>query len=211
MTENIHAYPLAWPRQVPRSHNYERGTFDGTPGRIYGELLKAIDKLSLRQKSRTHTIRHAVVISTNARLNRDGSANANDLDRAGMDPGAAVYFPIDGVTTCIAIDRYDRIWKNLRAIQRTLEAFILIERHGGSGLLKQAFTGFAALPAPGDVQPRTCWEVLGIEPTQSAQAIDDAWRQRAKVCHPDRPGGSHDAMSELNTARDQAAAQATLP
>lgn len=56
------------------------------------------------------------------------------------------------------------------------------------------------LPAPGE---RTCWQVLGIEPTQNAQAIDNAWRERAKVCHPDRPGGSHDAMTELNTARDQ--------
>lgn len=211
MSDNIHAYPLKWPTQVPRTHANQRGTFDGTPGHIYGELLKAIDKLSLKNRSRTHTIRHAVVISSNARLNRDGSANANDLDRAGLDAGAAVYFPIDGVTTCIAIDRYDRIWKNLRAIQRTLEAFHFIERHGGSGLLKQAFTGFAALPAPGEATARTCWQVLGIAPTASQAAIDGAWRERAKVCHPDRPGGSHDAMTELNTARDQASQQATQP
>lgn len=37
------------------------------------------------------------------------------------------------------------------------------------------------------------------------------WTGCTKLCHPDLPGGSHDAMSELNTARDQAAAQAILP
>lgn len=209
MSDNITSYPLTWPRQVPRSTTRAWGSFDATPGSVLKELLAAIDRLSLGTRSRPHTIRHSVIISSNARLNRDGSTNAADLDRNLDDPGAAVYFPIDGVTTCIAIDRYDRIWKNLRAVQRTLEAFHLIQRHGGSGLLKQAFTGFMALPAPGDVQARTCWEVLGIASTKSKASIDEAWRERAKACHPDRPGGSHDAMSELNTARDQAAAQAT--
>lgn len=211
MSENIHSYPLKWPLEVRRSSSFETGAFDATPGHVYREVLNAIDRLALKHKSRTHTVRHNVIISSNARLNRDGSANASDMDRAGIDPGVAVYFPIDGVTTCIAIDRYDRIWKNLRAIQRTLEAFHLIARHGGSGLLKQAFTGFAALPAPGEVNARTCWEVLGIQNTRSQSAIDAAWRERAKICHPDRPGGSHDAMTELNTARDQASQQATEP
>jgi len=144
-------------------------------------------------------------------LSRAGSINAIDMDRAVPDPGVAVYFPIDGGTTCIAIDRYDRIWKNLRAVQRTLEAFHLIQRHGGSGLLKQAFTGFMALPAPGEVKAWTCWDVLGIPATLSQGAIDNAWREQAKLCHPDRPSGSHDAMTELNTARDQASQQSTQP
>lgn len=211
MSEPITSYPLTWPRDVPRTKQRSSGTFEGTPGRIVIELLAEIDRLSLGTRSRTHTIRHSVIISTNAPLNKDGSVRADGLSRDSADPGVAVYFPIDGETTCIAIDRYDRIWKNLRAVQRTLEGFRAIERHGGSGLMKRAFTGFMALPAPGDVQARTCWEVLGIASTQSQAAIDDAWRARSKLCHPDLPGGSHDAMSELNTARDQAAAQAILP
>mgnify|MGYP006352653169 FL=1 len=45
----------------------------------------------------------------------------------------------------------------------------------------------------------------------AAAAVHEAWRDRAKACHPDRPGGSHDAMTELNLACDQAAAQANQP
>lgn len=209
MSDNITAYPLQWPRDVPRTQIRQPGSFEGSPGIILRELLAEIDRVSLGARARSHTIKHSVVISSNARLNKDGSTNATDVIGAHPDPGVAVYFPVDGETMCIALDRYDRIWKNLRAVQRTLECFRAIERYGGSDLMRRSFTGFMALPAPGDVQARTCWEVLGIAPTQSQAAIDAAWRERAKACHPDRPGGSHDAMSELNTARDQAAAQAT--
>jgi curved DNA-binding protein CbpA len=46
--------------------------------------------------------------------------------------------------------------------------------------------------------------LLGIASTRDLKAINEAWRVRAQVCHPDRPGKSHVAMSELNKARDQA-------
>jgi DnaJ-class molecular chaperone len=37
-----------------------------------------------------------------------------------------------------------------------------------------------------------------------AENIDAAYRRLSKERHPDRPGGSHDAMAELNAARDAA-------
>ncbi len=209
MSENITSYPLVWPRQAPRAKKKIWGQFEATPGQVVRELLKEIDRLVLKEQAKNYTLNKGVVIiSCNARLNADGSPNARDMDSPMGDPGVAVYFPLNGRTVCVALDQYDKIWKNLRAVQRTLEAMRAIERYGGSGMLEQAFTGFAALPAPGETKARTCWEVLGIACTQDAKAIDEAWRVRAKVCHPDMPGGSHEAMTELNTARDQAQLQA---
>ncbi len=46
------------------------------------------------------------------------------------------------------------------------------------------------------------WQVLGVEETASPEAIDAAYRALAQRRHPDRPGGSHDLMADLNRARD---------
>lgn len=66
-------------------------------------------------------------------------------------------------------------------------------------ILERAFTGFAALAAPG--RARHWREVLGVPPEMREMwQIRDAYRRRAMQLHPDRPGGSHDAMTELNAA-----------
>ncbi len=203
----ITAYPLAWPRGQARTTKARiYGQFEGTPGRIMQELIQELDRLVLGDKARTKTIRDFVVISSNAPRLKSGELSANAMLQHYPDPGVAVYFKRKGNPTCIACDRYDRIWKNLRAIQRTIEAMRAIERYGGSGLLDQAFRGFEALPAPGDAQARTWREVMGFGPagTPSAGDVDIRWRQLCKERHPDMPGGSHEAMAELNTARDHA-------
>jgi hypothetical protein len=141
-----------------------------------------------------------VTISTNVTV---GSDNAKD-------PGVAVYFVNGKKPMCVACDKWERVGCNLRAIAKTLEALRAFDRWGVT-TGEQLMNHFMALPAPGDVQARTCWTVLAIAPTRSRNAIDNAWKARARVCHPDTTGGSHDAMAELNTARDQAAAQATVP
>lgn len=64
---------------------------------------------------------------------------------------------------------------------------------------------------PTQVPRSTSYQRGQFDGTPGRSAIDSAWREKAKTCHPDRPGGSHDAMTELNTARDQASQQATLP
>ena len=146
-----------------------------------------------------------LVISTNAPLRLDGLPRSDRGEPA--DSGVAVYFTLDDKPTVLCCDKWLTVGENLAAIAATLEAMRGLERWGVAES-ERAFTGFMALPAPGEVKARTCWDVLGITSTQNKQAIDDAWREKAKVCHPDMPGGSHESMTELNTARDQAAAQA---
>jgi hypothetical protein len=78
-----------------------------------------------------------------------------------------------------------------------------IERHGGGQVLERAFTGFDALPAP-----KTFWQVLGLEKIPRANitraTVENAYRALAQTHHPDKPGGDHVRMSELNSARDAA-------
>jgi DnaJ-class molecular chaperone len=73
-----------------------------------------------------------------------------------------------------------------------------IERWGASDMMERAFSAFEALPPP-----RSHWETLGIRPGSSADAIQAAYRAKARAAHPDA-GGSDAAMAELNSARDAA-------
>lgn len=47
---------------------------------------------------------------------------------------------------------------------------------------------------------RTHYEILGVGRHASAEDIRSAYRVRARLAHPDRPGGAADAMARLNEA-----------
>lgn len=48
-------------------------------------------------------------------------------------------------------------------------------------------------------------DVFGVgDASTTATAVDAVYRTLAAKHHPDHPGGSHEAMTELNAARDQA-------
>ncbi len=137
-----------------------------------------------------------LVISTNVELRRDGLPYANR--REPSDKGVAVYFDYKKRPMCFACDRWDRIGDNIYAIAKTLEALRGIERWGSGSMVEQAFTGFAALPAP-----KSPWEVLGLHPGASEQQIDAAFHSKAKQHHPDVVGGSSEKMAELTEARNK--------
>lgn len=127
-------------------------------------------------------------------VRRDGGINASASKPT--DPGVAVYFVRKNQNLCFACDRYNEVWKNLRAIQKTIDAMRGIERWGSAELLDRAFTGFAALPAPGI---RNWWEVLGVNRDAMPEEIKARFRELAKRHHPDN-GGSADMMAEINNA-----------
>lgn len=196
------SYPLCWPegwQRTPAARR-ERGCFDGTPDKVRRQLVLEIDRIALGQQSRTHTIRNYVVISTNMPLRADGEPMA--VRAAPQDPGVAVYFKRKEQQVCFACDKYDQVWKNMRAIQKTIEALRGIERWGSSTLLDRAFTGFTALP---EKTGPTCFEILGISPEASEAAILEAYRTKAKQAHPDH-GGSVEAFQSVVAAKDNALA-----
>jgi len=142
----------------------------------------------------------AVVLSTNVELRRDGLPYAG---RTPADPAAAVYFTWRGQQYAMACDCWHLVEHNLQAIRKTIEAMRGIERWGTGEMVMAAFAGFKALPEQaGPGSGFTWWAVLGFSsPAVSEAAIEAAYKRLAKQYHPDKPGGSHELMQQLNQAR----------
>ncbi len=145
------------------------------------------------------------VLSTNCRLLLNGTPRG---DEPISDPGVAIYFKLRGKPMVMATDYFSSVSSNIWRLAMALGYLRGLERHGGATMMEMAFSGFAALTGPD--HKATCWEVLGIDakvayptPDAARTAINQAYRSRAEIVHPDK-GGTDDAMSELNNARAQA-------
>ena len=200
---SIPAYPLRWPDGWPRARYRKDGQFGKTtyrPGDSYRSktdltMDDAMKRVRVELERLGINVRDDSIVSTNLKLNLSGLPRGDQGEPS--DPGVAVYFQKQGgPMRVIAIDAYKRVRDNLAAIAATLEAMRAIERHGGAQILERAFTGFAAIEAPG----KSWWDVLEVRPDASRDVIEANFRRLAHDRHPDR-GGSHDAMSQLNEAR----------
>jgi hypothetical protein len=206
-------YPLSWPEGWPRTTSAYRlhGKFgkrvpsgssnwkrleDLTVTQATQRVLDELERMGIEEQD--------TVISTNVRVRLDGLPRSGE--RAPEDPGVAVYWEDRKHNRrVIAIDLYKKVQDNLAAIAATLDALRAVERHGGARILDRAFTGFTALPAPGETVKRTWREVFEIQAgtVVSADTIKATYRRLAAEHHPDR-GGSHALMSELNQAHEEA-------
>lgn len=182
----IPAYPLTWPDILPRAKSRERSRFTAT-------LAAALDNVESSLKRFGQDSGRPVkdiVLSSNVTL---GVKKPDD-------PGIAAWFTWDGDQLCIAVDRYLTPAENLQAIHHVIEARRTELRHGTLALVKATFRGFRALPAP-----KSWRDVLDYRAPQPVRAvIDETYRRLASKAHPDKDGGSHQRMSELNRARDEA-------
>lgn len=195
---SFEAYPLQWPAGRSRTDywNREHGKFDVSFARARDNIINEVKLLTGgRWGPEPHT-----VISTNVALRRDGLPLASQ--RAPDDPGVAVYFLYKKRQMSFSCDRWLKIEHNMQAIAKTIEALRGIARWGTGDMLEAAFTGFTALPAPG--AKREWWEVLGVPRTSTRESVKHAYRALASLYHPDKPGGSHERMAELNAAQDAA-------
>lgn len=132
-------HPLQWPAHQPRTKPSDRrdSAFKVAPQQAFSELIDEIARFG----------GGGPVVSTNAPRRRDGHIYTDALYRI-EDPGVAVYFTRKTQRVVFACDTYPTVWENIRAIWATLDALRRIERNGAHQLFDQAFTGFAALPAP---------------------------------------------------------------
>lgn len=199
-------YPLAWPLGYKRTNAYLQAPFkSGTRGKLtVNQSVERVESQFEAFNKRGHRPRASgLIISTNIQPTLSGRPRSNTGEP--RDPGVAVYFVLDGKNTVLCCDKWHRVADNLAAIAATIDALRGIDRWGVAEA-SRAFVGFEALPAPGESKVRTCWTVLGLVPRAglSKQEVDAAWREKARICHPDKPGGSHEGMAELNAARDQA-------
>ena len=205
----VNAYPLSWPDGWPRSKGRKAGHFgkqkhieNGSGGTWKSKaditMADAIKRLNYELERLGVNVTDDSIVSTNLKLNLSGLPRGDQGEPG--DPGVAVYFQKrKGPMRVIAIDAYHRVRDNVAAIAATLEAMRAIERHGGAQILERAFTGFAALTAPG----KNWWDVLEVQPAASRQEIEANFRRLARERHPDL-GGSHEKMAELIEAREAA-------
>lgn len=186
------AYPLQWPETRPRTSAHQRqwARFKVTLGTARDELFEELRRLGARR----------IVLSTNLHLRRDGLPHANQ--RTPDDPGAAVYFEYDGARVAFACDRWTRTEHNIWAIHHTIDALRAIARWGTGDMVKAAFRGFVALPAPAITEP-PWYHVLGVDEDANRADIVSAYRILAKKYHPDA-GGSDEQMAQLNRAYEKA-------
>lgn len=206
------AYPLAWPDSWKRTPEGSRrpGHFGTRRSSVPGgypmmrdiTLAEAVTR-TLDELTRMGVPRCDVIISTNVKLRRDGLPLSDQ--RAPADPGVAVYWRDGANSRCMAIDRYTKVEDNMAAIAATVEAMRAIERHGGATILDRAFSGFTALPAPGQTTARGWAEVMEFTAGEcvTLEQAKDRYRRLSAIRHPDK-GGTQAAMSELNWAWSQA-------
>lgn len=193
-------------RKWAKFHKPSRHRSESEPGSRYipkRDITIAEGVARVLDELRKFGVQHGdAVISTNLKLRLDGLPLGNQSEPS--DPGVAVYWSVMGeAPKVMAIDIYARVADNLAAVAATLDAMRAIERHGGARVLERAFTGFAALPAPGQTTTRGWPDILGVAPNCTLDEAKAAYRKLSTVHHPDR-GGSQDAMAELNWAWAQA-------
>lgn len=173
---------------------------------------------------------HVVVSAALRSRKENGGFYSSDRDPA--DPGVAVYFQWGGRPRTIACDAYLTLAENLRAVQETIKAMRAIGRHGATGLLEQALSGFTALPPgasdPSTPPPEDWWVTLQISgiggfsvqqiasdrtnPMRSVllKTAEAVYRAKVRETHPDRSRGKVDEMfrAEAEMRRLNAAIEA---
>lgn len=208
---NQQSFPLSWPMSWPRTADHKR-TASPFHRRVTvgGQAWKAKARLSMadvvgelyRELKLIGVGDWNVVVSTNVELRLDGTPYSNRA--APKDPGAAVYFQLKGKPCVLACDKWNRVEDNLSAITRHIEALRGQERWG-VGSVEQAFAGYTALPPAGSSAGGSWWDVLGTAHDAPFEAVQDAFREKAKVFHPDNKlTGDAEKMAALNYSWDQA-------
>lgn len=200
--------PLSWPTGWPRTPASERKHArwgkgkqhyrqDGTPSYRSKEQLTVFDAIARLGREVRRLGAADDVLTTNP------LRGTEPTERSTADPGAALYFTLDGKKTVLACDRWKRVADNIAALAEHIEALRAIERYG-VGSLAQAFAGYTALPPAGG---ETDWRaVLGIEADAKSitlAAVEARYRELARLHHPD-VGGDPETMSRLNQAREAA-------
>lgn len=211
-------YPLSWPQGWPRTSPQNRRAAKFSKGEIrysadranhwhHKRDLTVADGLSrVLEALRIFGVQEGdAIISTNLATRLDGLPRSDQ--KAPADPGAAVYWerPGEKGTKVMAIDHYTTVQDNLAAIAATLEAMRAIERHGGAQILDRAFTGFAALPAPGQTSRRQWRDVLGVpDDDQRLTKVEEQYRRLRSQYHPDKPGGDVGKFLQIQDAWNDA-------
>lgn len=185
-------FPLHWPAGYKRTLERSRSQFKQSMEKAQQFLKKELERLKASD----------IIVSSNIPVRNDGLFYTDWMKRKIDDPGVAVYFKHKGKDRVLCCDTYSSVWENTYAIGKTIEALRAIDRYGVADFLDRAFTGFTAIPES-IVTPYEPWyQVLGVLEYASSDEIKEAFRDKAKRCHPDM-GGSTQYFQKLVEARDE--------
>ncbi len=209
MNNTITKSPLCWPDAVPRTAPHRRGSPKFDDRSLDQAARFTIHEINRLNKRRWDYQDENVIISSNLKLRQDGLPLSNQPEPA--DSGIAVYFTLkinrNGklierpiVMSC---DKWKKPADNLYAIGKDIEAQRSRERWGCTNY-EQAFRGYLAIPER--CGGKAWWETLGILPSANRDTVEQAYKIRAKVAHPDTAGTNGEFVA-LKEAFDQAMAQ----
>lgn len=201
----IDAYPLTWPAGWPRTPDTRRvdtWRYKVTFADARDELARSVALLG----GSTGSVISGIVISSNVPTRRNGLPFASYSEPS--DSGVAVFWTErEGTTStprAIGCDAWRKVRDNMRACGLAVDALRALRRSGASQVVERAFTGFAALPASTASTAPDWRDVLGLRGTVTREQLDATYKRLAVEAHPDRPGGSHERMSQINRARSDA-------
>lgn len=183
--------PLQWPVGQLRTQKRRKAPFGAKMSTIVNELDRTVHKLGITD----------IRITTNRRVRIDGQLSMANADNA-ADPAIAVYFKRKGQDVCIAFDKFNDIWGNLRAVGLYLEYMARLETYDMTEIADKAFTGFTALPVGTIVTDEPWYIILGVESNATKEEIRDAYREKIKRHHPD-VGGSVEQFKKIRDAYER--------
>lgn len=185
---SIQAYPLSWPKGFPRAPRKMSDQFKTSLAGALNNVEKSLKAFSTDSGKKIE----AVCISSNVTLGVQRPA----------DSGVAVWFSWDGLQVCIPVDRYEKVEANLQAIHHILEARRTELRHGGLAIVRAAFTGLKALPAPISSPP--WWATLGLDNERVSRTdARVAYMRLRSTAHPDK-GGTAEKFQQIEEAWEEA-------
>lgn len=196
MNDNHQSFPLDWPLGYKRTNDRKNSFFK--------------QSMDASQRSLEHEVRllegSNLVVSTNLPVRNDGGIYAAYMDKLIDDPGVAVFFRYKGKSITMCCDQYRRVWENIYALAKGIEALRGMDRWGVSEFLERAFTGFTALPPAQSASSAKTWnQILEIPEGSSASVIKEAYRQLVKMFHPDNTiTGSAEKFIQVQSAYEDA-------
>lgn len=194
----IEAFPLDWPLGYKRAVKRIESKFKQGMEQSQQFLREEIRRLNAK----------SLIVSTNIPIRKDGGMYVEYMSRRLPDPGVAIFFKYKDSEVVMCCDHYERVWENIYALGKGIEAIRGMERWGVSDFIERAFTGFKALPAPPMAPICNWWDILEILATSNSDEIKQAYRKLAAKYHPDNQGtGNAEKFIQVQKAYEQAISQ----
>lgn len=192
----MEAFPLYWPVGYKRTKSRFGSRFKVTMDIAQRFLRDELSRMGATD----------LIVSTNIPVRKDGMLYVDWMNKKIDDPGVAIYFKYKGKGVSMCCDQYEKIWENVYALGKGIEALRGMERWGVSDFLERAFTGFTALPESTITNEKTWCEILEVQPWANAVEIKNAYRKKSMEAHPDK-GGTTEMFNRIAKAYEQGISQ----